>query len=535
MAATLALPGLAHANSSTFTNPLVRGVPSSALGFVSIDLGTRSKQLTDLLKIVARSTHSSLGPLAASGLKMLGASDKTVKAVGAQMDSRVVIYATNVDPGALADPGKLMKDLVVLVGLKNGAPVQKSLTGSPSHLANGFHVVELAPGTDARVEGNTLILGQNPANIAGAVKALRGGPRLATRQMAAIAANTIETDAQILAWAPKMATGKAATTRNSVSLTTGPYIGFSIALRPKGFSICGGPMKLSSLADSDFRKLRTLPSDYVRRLPSGAYMVIAIANPWPVLQANHALSPPSGDYAKLLGSLSGDLTIGLYPSQLKQNKAQGLDLLVELHPSEGNAAAHILRSMLAVTQKETLPGDEPVVQKFHLAGATAAYRMNKGLASMMHSTIRSMIDSAKANSLIVGKNLVFATVGKNIIFSSSEATLRRAVRAATTGAGSLAADPQYAELASDARMHRSTVTLAISPTHVIEGVSDLISRVKIPGIQSKDVKQYRQLLAGWPSPLFVRLTVVNQALSARLFIPIDIAQLLKTSGPLGVK
>lgn len=489
-----------------FKNPLIAGVPKNATAFLSIDLSGKSESLQSVFRLIEKAGHSSLGTAAAHGLEMLQFKPDLAKAVAAQMNWRAMVYidAKNGHAG-------IEKSAVLLVGLKHGAPVARVLSGSPMQRTGDLAYRQASTAVGAKVVGNTLVLALDPRSLPSAVKTLRRGPHIA-----APGGDSIEPGAEIVAWVVG-SDSMLSIHPGRRDLGFGAGAGFSLALRPKGVSLCVGPIQPDKSIRKALAGLRPLPSRLVRHLPGGPYLITCLANPMPLLRSQlHKSGSNAKDLAMVAPFLSSNLVVGLYPTKMIHGSPSGLDLLLECQSTAGNDPGRAVRRLIAKAKKAH-GGDQPVIESFSLPGATIAYRLSKATASGLRSALHSGpgLQGGRLGKLVDGKNLECAIVGRSVILATSDPVLRKAVIALRYGRNSLAGDGKFAEMTRDP--HSAGMLLGISLTRALTGAAGLLK----DSSAVKQLKVVTDLAATWPDPLFLRISANGKGISGRLFVPID--------------
>jgi hypothetical protein len=298
----------------------------------------------------------------------------------------------------------------------------------------------------------------------------------------------------------------------------------SLAVGPLEFNVGGKPFKLS--------QFRPLPEEFPRTLPGGAYLLTCVANPWPLVdQMNLGAKVPKNVQGMLGGLVSlvrGNYILGVYPTRMTHGSPEGVDLLMELRPNEGNNPAASLNKLMTTVNKAFLPGDVNAFESFSVAGADHAYRLNKFVASLLRAGLKTSLGKIGngSDALLREKNLVFAGVGPNVLVATSEPVLRKAVAALKYGASSLAYDPKFGELAQDGAKPTQFV-FAVSLTRTLTFVTKLLSTAGGKGGAKSiapaglPLDMISGFLAAWPDPLMLRISVHGNGASGRLFLPVD--------------
>jgi hypothetical protein len=269
-------------------------------------------------------------------------------------------------------------------------------------------------------------------------------------------------------------------------------------------------------------------------LPGGAYVITCLANPWPAAEHFKLLDNLDSSVKSAISSAStgirGDYVIGLYPTQLKSGHPKGIDLLLELRPTEGNNPVAEFNRLIKSITGNFSKNDVPIFESFKVDGADHAYRLNKGVASLLRMALRTgmQADSKSFGSLVDNKNLVFANVGHNVLIATSEAVLRKAVGALKFGRSPLAADPKYTELARDGAKPTQFV-LAASLTRSASFLMSEFGGAKMGGKplipMDGAIGMLKGLLSVWPDPLLLRFSIIQNGLSARIFVPLAFDEL----------
>ena len=547
LAASAAIASAASANTQTaWSNPLLRDVPVTAKAFISIDLSGSDKALTTVLKLVEGVSGSSLNKAAAGALAMLNLPKAAQDAFAKDFDRRAVAYY---DPTAAG--GAMQQGAVLVLGLKPGNTMAAALKADTQHDIDGISYADFKD-AEAHVEGNTLLLTLSPKNFPGALKPLRGGAHIGAVQLSHLS-DSIEPTAEVIGWMDSdtiMSTSASAVTgaASEVGLTTGKSFGFSLGLHPKGVSLAVGPLHFSlSGKPLNLLQFRPLPNQFVRTLPGGAYLLTCLANPWPLVDRMNLTSKAPDSVRSMIeglkGSVRGNYVLGLYPTRLNNGSPEGIDVLMELRPNEGNDPAGSLGKLMGAIKKAFLPGDINVFESFHIDGAEHAYRLNKVVASLMRAGLKSALGSVQgmgsSDALLREKNLVFAGVGSNVLVATSEPVLRKAVAALKYGSNALAYDPKFGELALDGAKPTHFV-IAASLTRSLSFVTKMLtsmggkdgSKSVAPG--GVPIAMLTGFLGTWPDPLMLRLSIQNSGLSGRLFLPVDF-ETLASFAAMGMK
>ena len=234
-----------------------------------------------------------------------------------------------------------------------------------------------------------------------------------------------------------------------------------------------------------------------------------------------------GMFDEIKGAIRGNYVFGIYPTRMRKGSPEGVDLLMELRPNEGNNPVASLTKLMGMIKKAFLPGDASVFESFHIAGAQHAYRLQKAVASLVRAGLKTSMKSigGGADELLREKNLVFAAVGHNVLVATSEPVMRKAVAALKYGRSSLASDPKFSELAQDGSRPTQFV-IAVSLTRTLNFVSRAFATfggkngAKSMAPSGIPVDMITGLLGSWPDPLMFRLSVQNGGVSARFFLPI---------------
>ncbi|HLK15838.1 MAG TPA: hypothetical protein VKT78_13625 [Fimbriimonadaceae bacterium] len=522
--ALLSLPAFAIANTPTpWSNPLLNDVPAGAKGLVSIDLAGKQKPLTSVLKLVEGVGGNNLGKLAASGLTAMKLPKEVQDAIEKSWDRRAVLYV-DIAPGQKPQDGT-----VLLLGLTSSGPMTDALRATGGHDIDGVAYSDLKD-TIAHIEGNTLVLALNPKSLPSALKPFRGAPHIGSKELGHLS-DAIEPTAEVVGWMDTdtaMSVNPGATPL--VNLTTGKSFGFSLGLHAKGVSLSVGPLDLQMggkpLGLSQFRPL---PDRYMNTLPGGAYLLTCLANPWPLVDKfNLTGSAPKevkGTIEHIKGMIRGNYVLGLYPTRLNNGTPEGVDLLMELRPNEGNDPAASMQQLMGTVKKMFLPGDVNVFESFKVPGADHAYRLNHVVASLLRAGLKSTMKGAGIpDSLLKEKNLVFAGVGSNIVVATSEPVLRKAVAALKFGSNALAYDPKFTELAQDAKPVHFVLAASLTRTlTMIAGAltADSKNKHKYSIPEGTPLDMVSGFLKMWPDPLLLRLSVQHSGLSGRIFLPVD--------------
>jgi len=532
VAAFVAVASVASANTPTaWSNPLLRDVPASAKGFISIDLSGSDKALTSVLKLVEGATGSSLSQAAAAALTMLpkAAQDAFAK----NFDRRAVTYY---NPTGAGDDAQTAA--VLVLGLKPGHTMSAALKADTQHDIDGISYADFKD-VVVHVEGNTLLLTPSPKNFPEAVKPLRGGPHLRAAAFTHIS-DSVEPTAEVIGWMDSgtiMSAAAGSGVASDIGLTTGKSFGFSLGLHPKGVSLAVGPLQFSFAGKPlNLSAFRPFPDQFLRTLPGGAYLLTCLANPWP-LADKYSLTGKLPESVRsmidgLKGAVRGNYVLGVYPTRLNNGSPEGVDLLMELRPNEGNDPAGSLGKLMGVIKKAFLPGDISVFESFHVNGADHAYRLNKVVASLMRAGLKSATKSAGGgtDALLREKDLVFAGVGANVLVATSEPVLRKAVAALKYGTNALAYDPKFGELAKDGAKPTQFI-FAVSITRSLAFATKILSSMggknaaKSVAPGGVPIAMITGFLGAWPDPLMLRLSIQNSGLSGRLFLPVDFATL----------
>lgn len=527
LAAVASVAMLSGANTNApWSNPLLHAMPSGTKAFISVDLSGSQRPLASVLKLVEGAGGTNLGQLAASGMAMLNLPKEVQDAFAKGTDKRAVAYY---DP---ANGGGLPNAVVLVLGLIPGNSVAEALKPTATHEIDGVAYSDFKT-AEAHVEGNSLILVENPKYLPAAVKPLRGGFHFATGRLADVE-SSIESTAEIVGWMDPntvMSAAVPASASKSVSIATGRSFGFSLGLHKSGVSFAMGPIGANLPGTPiDLSVFKPLPPQFTYTLPGGPYFLTCLADPWPLLKKLGTSAHADKSFKSMLSGveneIQGNYVVGLYPTRLKQGTPEGIDLLLELRPNEkarkGDALAK-LKHLMA----QFLQGDSKVFEPIKVSGADHAYRLNSILAGVMRTGLKTSMKSAGpvGDALIKDKNIVFAGVGGNVVVATSEPVLRKAVAALKFGKNALAYDPKFAELSTDPSKPTHFV-LALSLTRALTLVSKTIVAMGDKGASSLipsglPIAFLGGLVSAWPDPLMLKLSMANEGLSGRLFVPVD--------------
>ncbi|MHB8637309.1 MAG: hypothetical protein ACYC96_12640 [Fimbriimonadaceae bacterium] len=517
---------LASANTPMpWSNPLLRYVPAAAKAFLSIDLAGTNHALVTVLKLAEIGGGSSINQVAASGLGMLHLPKPLQDEFAKDWNRRAVAYYNP------AGAGRPMANAVVMVlGLKSAPDMAAALLGGAQSDSGGIAYTDFK-GVVARIEGDTLLLSLDARNLGEAVKPYRGGLHLNFANLRHVS-ESIESTAEVIGWTDSNTAISAAPASNLL-LKTGQSFGFSLGLHPHGVSLAVGPLQFGvGGTPLDFSQFRPLPERLLHTLPGGAYLLTCLANPWPIADRMNLTSRAPKNVRRMMqrvqNAVRGDYVLGVYPTRLVRGNPEGVDLLMELRPTEGNDPAESLNRLMSAVKRAFLPGDVSAFEPIHISGADRAYRLNAVIASLLRAALKLSMGAVGggADPLLREKNLTFAAVGSNILVATSEPVLRKAVEALKFGSSALAYDPKFGELAQDS-VHPTQFILALSLTRSLTFVTKMLSTLgakagaKSLASVTAPLAMISGFMVSWPDPLMLRVSVQHAGISARLYIPVN--------------
>jgi hypothetical protein len=255
-------------------------------------------------------------------------------------------------------------------------------------------------------------------------------------------------------------------------------------------------------------KAKPLDRSTLRKVPSGAYMLVGLAQPSVLFGSMSQKGQPASDPFE--GALSGDMVISLYPST--RSPFAGLDLLIMLDASNGAKPATALKKLVGSVGKQ-FTGGEALFDKPRHEGDALYYH----LAPSVGAGIKMASKATPASSMLGDMTIAYATEGETVYIGTSDRILKRAIAARNGKVASLVSDSIY-KPAEEAVLSGSHFILDASLARAVEGIKHT------PNSGQQGKKAYEALSALMHGDDIVSVNAglrPDGSLHGRIFVPID--------------
>ncbi len=295
-----------------------------------------------------------------------------------------------------------------------------------------------------------------------------------------------------------------------------------------------------------FSGITPVRADLYDKLPSGAYGMIALAQPsayfrgfttmmkdqkevvGSIKDMEDGIQKETGMSIKddILPSFEGNTVLAAYPSS--GDSPAGADVLLMIDDSNSatpNAGVQKLVQYINQGAAKANPPKTIWKSKLNIEGADA-YRLSDDVQADMRKSLPHDEDVLKSSTLFGNKTIAWATVGNTVLAASSEDLLAKAVASYSSKGTKLSNDPSFG---SDLLAGQSM--LAFDLSRISRGVTNTMNLEKM---QPEDAKIFRQA-TGMFENLKQSLSMSGKvnadgSYHTHTFIPLDVDRMLDFVG-----
>ncbi|AIE84931.1 DUF3352 domain-containing protein [Fimbriimonas ginsengisoli] len=529
----------------------LRFVPADALAVVSIDLSPSASQTVAFKKIDDALARNGFDGMVEKSL--IDIFDGGTPGADALRPLTTRSGAVALLPGA--DGTMKQAKGLALLAVTDGAAAQAALDkfGAVQYY-KGAKCYKFKNGKSSyMLEGDTLLVGENPASLYRARQVISGAAPAITADAQFNGARThVADDANIkLFVSPKLMSSPE---MQQASGMMRDWMAVGVAIRDGGIGV-----SYASLVDltkqpalAQMGQIPGIRSDLFKVLPAGAYGATVLSQPATYFESvegklredknvqkemsemEESLQKETGmDFRKdVLPAFKGNAVVAAYPAST--GAAAGADLLIVLDDSNGADPANAterFRNWVERQMEKEGKQQGPLWTDRQAEGAHF-FRISDKVEADLRKSMGEGMDANQINksALVDSKTVAWAVVGRAVLASTNQQLLDRAVQSYQHGVGGLETDPKFGPIEKDL-VDGSQQIMMFSLSRIAEGVKNTVNTSKMDKDGRGIFESVLDAFANLDQPLTIKGKMQSDGrASGGMFIPLDYDKLLDFAG-----